>query len=230
MITFYKNTLTLQLQGNKATEIANPLISLKETEASTKSSKGGIDESCSTVLPDDKTQSDALFVSSGSTSPSYHSSSYFPTGPNITQWSEPVSNFQPDTPQLFDQNGDNVNSGLLQQALDQLATFESDVANIRKEKHSKWLSDISRKERFHSSTKEGQELMEHTVIDSELLSRMVQNTNNLLESLDFKGIFSLLKSQIDKTEKLHVTIQNIREENFDPRKEFEKSRATIVNI
>ena len=58
---------------------------------------------------------------------------------------------------------------------------------------------------------------------------MVQNTNNLLESLDFKGIFSLLKSQIDKTEKLHVTIQNIREENFDLRKEFEKSRATIVN-
>ena len=78
-----------------------------------------------------------------------------------------MSNFQPDTPQLFDQNGD-VNSGLLQQALDQLATFESDLANIRKEKHSKWLSDISRKERFHSSTKEGQELMEQTVIDSEL--------------------------------------------------------------
>ena len=72
--------------------------------------------------------------------------------------------------------------------------------------------------------------MEQTVIDSELLTRMVQNTNNLLESLDFKDIFSLLKSQIDKTEKLHVTIQNIREENFDLRKEFEKSRATIVNI
>ena len=141
-----------------------------------------------------------------------------------------MSNFQPDTPQLFDQNGDNVNSGLLQQALDQLATFESDLANIRKEKHSKWLSDISRKERFHSSTKGGQELMEQTVIDKELLTRMVQNTNNLLESLDFKGIFSLLKSQIDKTEKLHVTIQNIRDENFDLRKEFEKSRATIVNI
>ena len=72
--------------------------------------------------------------------------------------------------------------------------------------------------------------MEQTVIDSELLTRMVQNTNNPLESLDFKGIFSLLKSQIDKTEKIHVTIQNIREENFDPRKEFEKSRATIVNM
>ena len=60
--------------------------------------------------------------------------------------------------------------------------------------------------------------MEQTVIDSELLTRMVQNTNNLLESLDFKGIFSLLKSQIDKTEKLHVTIPNIREENFVLRK------------
>ena len=48
--------------------------------------------------------------------------------------------------------------------------------------------------------------------------------------LTFKGTFSLLKSQIDKTEKLHVTIQNIREENFDLRKEFEKGRATIVNI
>ena len=72
--------------------------------------------------------------------------------------------------------------------------------------------------------------MEQTVIDKELLTIMVQNTNNLLESLDFKGIFSLLKSQIDKTEKLHVTIQNIRDENFDLRKEFEKSRATIVNI
>ena len=168
-----KYALTLQLQGNKATEIANLLISLKEIEASTKSNKGGIDESCSTVLLDDKTQSDALSVSSGSTSPSYHSSSYSPTEPNITQWSELVSNFQPDAPQLFDQNGNNVNSGLLQQALDQLATFESDLANIRKETHSKWLSDISRKERFHSSTKEGQELMEHTVIDSELLTRMV---------------------------------------------------------
>ena len=133
MITFYKNTLTLQLQGSKATEIANFLISLKEIEASTESNKGGIDESCLTVSPDDKTQSDALSVSSGSTSPSYHSSSYSPTGPNITQWSELVSNFQPDTPQLFHQNGDNVNSGLLQQALDQLATFESDLANIRKE-------------------------------------------------------------------------------------------------
>ena len=118
----------------------------------------------------------------------------------------------------------------MQQALDQLATFESDVANIRKEKHSKWLSDISRKERFQSNTKEGQELMEQTVTDSELLTRMVQNTNNLLESWDFKGIFSLLKSQVDKAEKLHVTIQNIREENFDLRNEFEKSRATIVNI
>ena len=29
--------------------------------------------------------------------------------------------------------------------------------------------------------------MEQTVIDSELLTGMVQNTNNLLESLDFKG-------------------------------------------
>ena len=59
---------------------------------------------------------------------------------------------------------------------------------------------------------------------------MIQNTNNLLENLDFKGIFSLLESQIDKTEKLHVTIQNIREENFDLRKEFERSHATIVNV
>ena len=193
------------------------LISLKEIKASTKSNKGGIDESCSTVLLDDKTQSDALSVSSGSTSPSYHSSSYSPSGPNITQWFELVSNFQPDTPQLFDQNGDNVNSGLLQQAFEQLATFESDLANIRKEKHSKWLSDIFRKEKFRSGTKEGQELREQTVIDSELLTRMVQNSNNLLKSLDFKGIFSLLKSQIDKTEKLHVTIQNIREEYFDLR-------------
>ena len=189
-ITFYKNTLTLQLQGNKATEIANLLISLKETEASTKSNKGRIDESCSTVLPDDKTQSDALSVSSGSTSPSYHSSSYSPTGPNITQWSELVSNFQPDTPQLFDQNGDNVNSGLLQEALDQLATFESDLANIRKENHSKWLSDISRKERFYSSTKEGQELMEQTVIDSELLTRMVQTLITSLKVWTLK-VFSL---------------------------------------
>ena len=144
-ITFHKNTLTLQLQGNKATEITNLLISLKDIEASTKSNKSGIDESCSTVLPDDKTQSDALSVSSGSTSPSYHSSSYSSTGPNITQWSELVSNF---LPQLFDQNGDNVNSGLLQQALDQLATFESDLANIRKKTHSKWLSDISRKRKI----------------------------------------------------------------------------------
>ena len=138
-----------------------------------------------------------------------------------------MSNFQPDTPQLFDQNGQNVNSGLLQQALDQLATFESDLANIRKEKHSKWLSDISRKERFHSSTKEGQEHKEQNVIDSELLTRMVQNTNNLLESLDFKGFSALL---IEKIEKLHVTIQNIREGSFDLRKEFENSRATIVSI
>ena len=130
-----------------------------------------------------------------------------------------MSNFQPDTPQLFDQNGENVNSGLLQHALDQLPTFESDLANIRKEKHNKWLSDISRKERFQYNTKEGQELMKQTVIDSELLTRMVQNTNNLLESLDFKGIFSLLKSQIERTEKLHVTIRNIREESFDLRKE-----------
>ena len=61
-IMFFKSTLTLQLQGNKATEIANLLISLKEIEASTKSNKGGIDESCSTVLPDDKTQSDALNI------------------------------------------------------------------------------------------------------------------------------------------------------------------------
>ena len=96
-----------------------------------------------------------------------------------------MSNFQPDTPQLFDQNSENVNTDLLQQAFNQLATFESDLANIRKEKHSKWLSDISRKERLHSSTKESQELREQTVIDSELLTRMIQNTNNLLENLDF---------------------------------------------
>ena len=104
-IMFHKNNLTLQLQGNKATEISN----LKEIEASSKSNKGGTDESSSTVLPDDKTQSHALSVSSGSTISSYHSSSYSPTGPNITQWSELVSNFQPDTLQLFYQNGENVN-------------------------------------------------------------------------------------------------------------------------
>ena len=45
--------------------------------------------------------------------------------------------------------------------------FESDLANIHKEKHSKWLSDISRKERFHSRVKEGQELKEQIVFDSE---------------------------------------------------------------
>ena len=157
-------------------------------------------KSSSPVLPDDKTQSGALSVSSGSTSPSYHSSSYS-TGPNITQWSELVSNFQLDTPQFFDQNNKNVNSGLLQQAFDQLATFESDLANIRKEKHSKWLSDISRKERSHSSTKEGQELKEQTVIDSELLTRMVQSTNNLLQNLVIKGIFSLLKVRLKKLRK-----------------------------
>ena len=40
-IAFYKNTLTFQLQGNKATEIANLLISLKEIEASTNPIKAG---------------------------------------------------------------------------------------------------------------------------------------------------------------------------------------------
>ena len=76
-----------------------------------------------------------------------------------------MSNFQPDTPKLFDQNSENVNSGLLQQAFEQLATFESDLANNRKEKHSKWLSYISKKEKSHSSTKEGQELKEQAITD-----------------------------------------------------------------
>ena len=84
MITFHKNDLTLQMQGNKATEISN----LKEIEASSESNIGGTDESSSTVLPDDKTQSHALSVSSESTISSYHSSYYSPTGPNITQWSD----------------------------------------------------------------------------------------------------------------------------------------------
>ena len=101
-----------------------------------------------------------------------------------------MSNFQTDTSQLFDQNGENVNSGLLQQAFDQLTTFENDLANIRREKHNKWLSDISRKERSHSSTKEGQELKEQTFVDPELLTRMVQNTSNLLKIWTLK-IFSL---------------------------------------
>ena len=83
----------------------------------------------------------------------------------------------------------------------------------------------------HSGSKEGQELKKQTAIESDLLTRMVQNTTKFLENLDFKGIFSLVKGQIKKkTEKLHVIIQNIRERNFDPRKEFSKSRATIVNV
>ena len=82
---------------------------------------------------------------------------------------------------------------------------------------------IYRKEIPHPSTKKGQERKEKTVINSELLTRMVKNTNKLLENLGFKCIFFLLKSQINKNEKLHVTIQNIREENFDQSKEYEKT-------
>ena len=72
-ITFYKNTLTLQLQGSQATETSDFLVSLKKTEAKAKNSEIYFEESTSSPAETqgDKTDSDSdtLSVSSEETVP-----------------------------------------------------------------------------------------------------------------------------------------------------------------
>ena len=67
-ITFYKNTLTLQLQGSQATETSDFLVSLKKAEAKAKNSEIYFEESTSSPAEthEDKTDSDSdtLSVSS----------------------------------------------------------------------------------------------------------------------------------------------------------------------
>ena len=60
-ITFYKNTLTLQLQGSQATETSDFLVSLKKTEAKAKNSEIYFEESTSSSAEThgDKTDSDS---------------------------------------------------------------------------------------------------------------------------------------------------------------------------
>ena len=43
---------------------------------------------------------------------------------------------------------------------------------------------------------------------------MIENTNNLLENLDIKGILSLLKNEIEKTDQLNAKIQDLKEDSI----------------
>ena len=63
-ITFYKNTLTLQLQGSQATETSDFLVSLTKTEAKAKNSEIYFEESTSspTEIHGDKTDSDSRHI------------------------------------------------------------------------------------------------------------------------------------------------------------------------
>ena len=146
-ITFYKNTLSLQLQGSQATETSDFLVSLKKTEAKAKNSEIYFGESTSSPAETygDKTDSDSdtLSVSSEETVPC-HTYSHTPKGPNVTQWSELASNYYPSTPQIAEQS---ISTGLLQQADEKLSGIENDLAKIRQAKHEKWLHDTSRKEK-----------------------------------------------------------------------------------
>ena len=227
-LTFYKNTKTLQLQGSKAHEVSDFLISLTEIESNTRDSNS-VAVDCSPSSPPEDTHnesdSDTLAVLSEGTDHSSRFSAFSPTRPNLTQWSD-MAHFKPKTPDIIFQESPNMNTDFLQQGVNKLATIETDLAKIRKEKHNQWLGDPSRKENS-TETHGGNG---QTAVEPELLTRLIENTNNLLVNLDVKGIFSMLKSQVERTEKLNATILDIREENLHLRVEYEKSREIMENM
>ena len=229
-ITFYKNTLTLQLQGSQATKTSDFLVSLKKAEAKAKNSEIYFEESTSSPAEThgDKTDSDSdtLSVSSEETVPC-HTYSHTPKGPNVTQWSELASDYYPSTPQIAEQG---ISTGLLLQADEKFSGIQNDLAKIRQAKHEKWLHDTSRKEKTQVRTGGSQTTRENINTGPELITRMIENTNNLLENLDIRGILSLLKNEIEKTDRLNAKIQDLKEENFYLRKDHEQNRDTIENL
>ena len=212
--------------GSQATETSDFLVSLKKTEAKAKNSEIYFEESTSSPAEThgDKTDSDSDYLEE--TVPC-HTYSHTTKGPNVTQWSELASNYYPSTQQIAEQS---ISTGLLQQAVEKFSGIQNDLAKIRQAKHEKWLHDTSRKEKTQVSTGGSQTTRENVNTGTELMTRMIENTNNLLENLDIRGILSLLKNEIEKTDRLNAKIQNLKEENFYLRKDHEQNRDTIENL
>ena len=109
------------------------------------------------------------------------------------------------------------------QADEKFSGIQNDLAKIRQAKHEKWLHDTSRKEKTQVRTGGSQTTRENINTGPELITRMIENTNNLLETLDIRGILSLLKNEIEKTDRLNAKIQDLKEENFYLRKIMNKT-------
>ena len=73
-------------------------------------------------------------------------------------------------------------------------------------------------EKTQVSTGGSQTTRENINTGPELITRMIENTNNLLENLDIRGILSLLKNR------LNAKIQDLKEENFYLRNRKSKRR------
>ena len=116
------------------------------------------------------------------------------------------------------------------QADEKFSGIQNDLAKIRQAKQEKWLHDTSRKEKTQVRTGGSQTTRENINTGPELITRMIENTNNLLENLDIRGILSLLKNEIEKTDRLNAKIQDLKEENFYLRKDHEQNCDTIENL
>ena len=86
------------------------------------------------------------------------------------------------------------------------------------------------KKKTQVSTGGSQTTRENINTGPELITRMIENTNNLLKNLDIRGILSLLENEIEKTDRLNAKIQDLKEENFYLRKDHEQNRDTIENL
>ena len=113
-VTYYMNTLTLQLHGNKAPETGEFLINLKETARSIKKKKGVLDLSSDTILsasidskpeqnpiqdPHEECEYDTNNTSSQTSTIS--SCLSLTTITSYTLWNKAVLDIGPDTPHSF---------------------------------------------------------------------------------------------------------------------------------
>ena len=102
----------------------------------------------------------------------------------------------------------------MQQAVEKFSGIQNDLAKIRQAKHEKWLHDTSRKEKTQVSRGGSQTTRENINTCPEMITRMIENTNNLLENLDIRGILSLLKNEIEKTDRLNAKIQDLKAQAY----------------
>ena len=86
--------------------------------------------------------------------------------------------------------------------------FETETEKIRQEKHDLWLRNqepFSEANDIPETNKIGEDPQ---FLSHNLLLQALANANKLIESLDFKGMFELLRKQTKRNEELHKIIDD----------------------